>query len=267
MQTNSTSHYYTPTNPASSNSEEVLDELVPALVQCFGVIFLGYLAGRWRILPESQAKGLGSYVTKFALPSVFFRAMVTMNFAGVCWLFVLAVSISKLIAFLMAMIFTFLISRRCHLGIAAIVAMFVSQSNDVALAYPILNALFPDLASYVYLFAPVQLVVLNPFAYFLLELERVKSTDEECTPLVARDRKEKKIISGTSSSLTPSRSSRFRQFAKVLFNVLKNPLFFMTVIGVIFNFILKHHLPVYLDALLKVIGNLSSLVFFLRFIL
>ncbi|VDQ07448.1 unnamed protein product [Trichobilharzia regenti] len=74
MMTNSTSHHHhTPTNPTSSNSEEVLDELVPALVQCFGVIFLGYLAGRWKILPESQAKGLGSYVTKFALPSVFFR--------------------------------------------------------------------------------------------------------------------------------------------------------------------------------------------------
>nr|CAH8867488.1 unnamed protein product [Trichobilharzia regenti] len=220
----------------------------------FRCYFPGISCWRWKILPESQAKGLGSYVTKFALPSVFFRAMVTMNFAGVCWLFVLAVSISKLIAFLMAMIFTFLISRRCHLGIAAIVAMFVSQSNDVALAYPILNALFPDLASYVYLFAPVQLVVLNPFAYFLLELERVKSTDEELTPLVARDRKEKKI-NGPGPSLTLSRSSRFRQFAKVLFNVLKNPLFFMTVIGVIFNFILKHHLPIYLDTLLKVIAD------------
>lgn len=34
--------------------------------------------------------------------------------------------------------------------------------------------LFPDLASYIYLFAPMQLVVLNPFAYFLLEWHQSK---------------------------------------------------------------------------------------------
>lgn len=63
--------------------------------------------------------------------------MVTINFSGVCWSFVMAISISKLIGFIMAITFTYLISRRFHLGIAAIVAMFVSQTNDVALAYPI----------------------------------------------------------------------------------------------------------------------------------
>ncbi|CAH8625681.1 unnamed protein product [Heterobilharzia americana] len=240
-------------NPAITNSQGVFDQLVPALVQCFGVIILGYLAGRWKIFPESQAKGLGSYVTKFALPSVFFRAMVTIDFAGICWLFVLAVSVSKLIAFLMAMTFTFLISRRCHLGIAAIVAMFVSQSNDVALAYPILNALFPDLANYVYLFAPVQLIVLNPFAYFLLELERVKSNTGELKPLM-NNRMEIMNSQENANSLI-SNGNRFRQFMQVLFNVLKNPLLFMTVIGVIFNFILNHHLPIYVDGLLKVIAD------------
>nr|AAW26189.1 SJCHGC09442 protein [Schistosoma japonicum] len=143
----------TSTNSAT-NSRDAFDELIPVLVQCFGVILLGYIAGRLKVFSESQAKGLNFYVTKFALPTVFFRAMVTINLSGVCWFFVMAISVSKLIGFLMAIMFTFLISRRFHLGIAAIVAMFVSQSNDVALAYPILYALFPDLASYVYLVAP-----------------------------------------------------------------------------------------------------------------
>ncbi|VDO47388.1 unnamed protein product [Schistosoma margrebowiei] len=43
--------------------------------------------------------------------------------------------------------------------------------------------------------------------------------------------------------------------AKVVFNVLKNPLIFMTLIGIIFNLILKHHLPVYIDGLLSVIAD------------
>ncbi|VDO90215.1 unnamed protein product [Schistosoma curassoni] len=127
--------------PTATNStvnyHEVFSELVPVLTQCFGVILLGYIAGLLKIFSEPQAKGLNLYVTRFALPIVFFRAMVTINFSGVCWSFVMAISISKLIGFIMAITFTYLISRRFHLGIAAIVAMFVSQTNDVALAYPI----------------------------------------------------------------------------------------------------------------------------------
>ncbi|TNN16302.1 Integral membrane protein [Schistosoma japonicum] len=250
----------TSTNSAT-NSRDAFDELIPVLVQCFGVILLGYIAGRLKVFSESQAKGLNFYVTKFALPTVFFRAMVTINLSGVCWFFVMAISVSKLIGFLMAIMFTFLISRRFHLGIAAIVAMFVSQSNDVALAYPILYALFPDLASYVYLFAPAQLVILNPFSYFLLELERVKSFNSELKPLIDDDDDDgsdkKQLINDKSSNSAPS-SHKYRQLALVLFNVLKNPLFFMTVIGVIFNFILKHQLPLYVDGLLKVIADSFS---------
>ncbi|CAH8551768.1 unnamed protein product [Schistosoma turkestanicum] len=258
------------TSPTSSNStvnsQDVFTQLVPVLTQCFGVILLGYIAGRFKVFSESQAKGLNFYVTRFALPTVFFRAMVTINFSGVSWYFVVAVSTSKLIGFVMAIVFTFLISRRFHLGIAAIVAMFVSQTNDVALAYPILYALFPDLASYVYLFAPIQLIVLNPFAYFLLELERFKRTNNELKPLIHSeddDYDKRQLVNGknsttASSSSSPSSCGQCRQLSQVLFNVLKNPLIFMTLIGIIFNFILKHQLPVYIDGLLKVIADSFS---------
>ncbi|CAH8639201.1 unnamed protein product [Schistosoma rodhaini] len=250
------SSFHTATN-STANYDEVFSELVPVLTQCFGVILLGYIAGRLKIFSESQAKGLNLYVTRFALPTVFFRAMVTINFSSVCWFFVMAISISKVIGFIMAITFTFLISRRFHLGVAAIVAMFVSQTNDVALAYPILYALFPDLASYVYLFAPVQLVVLNPFAYFLLELERVRLASSELKPLIHSedvDTDKRQLIDGKSSNSIRSRG-RCQQLTQVMFNVLKNPLIFMTLIGIIFNFILKHQLPVYINGLLSVIAD------------
>lgn len=63
--------------------------------------------------------------------------MVNINFADVCWLFVAAVSLSKAIAFVSVLVITLLVSRRLQLGVAAILAMFVSQSNDVALGYPV----------------------------------------------------------------------------------------------------------------------------------
>ncbi|CAH8639185.1 unnamed protein product [Schistosoma rodhaini] len=225
------SSFHTATN-STANYDEVFSELVPVLTQCFGVILLGYIAGRLKIFSESQAKGLNLYVTRFALPTVFFRAMVTINFSSVCWFFVMAISISKVIGFIMAITFTFLISRRFHLGVAAIVAMFVSQTNDVALAYPILYALFPDLASYVYLFAPVQLVVLNPFAYFLLELERVRLASSELKPLIHSedvDTDKRQLIDGKSSNSIRSRG-RCQQLT-------------------------QHQLPVYINGLLSVIAD------------
>ncbi|CAH8634010.1 unnamed protein product [Schistosoma haematobium] len=164
--------------PTATNStvnyHEVFSELVPVLTQCFGVILLGYIAGLLKIFSEPQAKGLNLYVTRFALPIVFFRAMVIINFSGVCWSFVMAISISKLIGFIMAITFTYLISRRFHLGIAAIVAMFVSQTNDVALAYPI---------------------------------QRVRLTNSELKPLIHSEDSDidrRQLIDGKSSNSVPS---------------------------------------------------------------
>ncbi|CAH8604064.1 unnamed protein product [Schistosoma intercalatum] len=217
--------------PTATNStvnyHEVFSELVPVLTQCFGVILLGYIAGLLKIFSEPQAKGLNLYVTRFALPIVFFRAMVTINFSGVCWSFVMAISISKLIGFIMAITFTYLISRRFHLGIAAIVAMFVSQTNDVALAYPI---------------------------------QRVRLTNSELKPLIHSEDSDidrRQLIDGKSSNSVPS-CGRCQQLTQVMFNVLKNPLIFMTLIGIIFNLILKHHLPVYINGLLSVIADSFS---------
>ncbi|KAF6772936.1 hypothetical protein AHF37_08555 [Paragonimus kellicotti] len=159
---------------AEVSTDAAVDQLIPALIQCFGVIILGYLAGRWRILSDFEVQGLNSYVTTFALPAVFFKVMVTIDFSDVCWALVAAVSLSKLVAFLLAFCVTLMLSRKSQLGVAAILSMFVSQSNDVALGYPVLYALYGDLASYVYLFAPAQLVVLNPISYAFLEWHDLK---------------------------------------------------------------------------------------------
>lgn len=230
----------------SLETKDAADELIPALIQCFGVIVLGYLTGRWNLLSESQALGLNAYVTKFALPSVFFRVMVSIDFSGVCWYLVSAVSISKLIAFVLSFAITIILSRSSQLGLAAILAMFVSQSNDVALGYPVLKALYPELASYIYLFAPAQLVVLNPFAYFALEWDQSNRLKHE--------QSDYSLESVTGPSVSQD-VSRCRRALKALWRVVLNPLFFMTVIGVVFNFILHHQIPHYVDGLLKIIAE------------
>nr|CDS31364.1 integral membrane protein GPR155 [Hymenolepis microstoma] len=207
--------------------------MVPVLIQCFGLILLGFVAGNLKLLTHSQAKGLGIYVTSFALPAIFFTVMVSIEFSNVDWYLVLSVSIGKAIAFFCTMATVLVFSLGKSVGAAGLMAIFVSQSNDVALAYPILRLLYPDLAHYIYLFAPTQLVLLNPFGYFALEWHR---------------NKEKLALSSVlaQGTLQPPQRSSFttlRKILKVLRFVASNPLFFMTVLGVIFNLILKHKLP------------------------
>ncbi len=74
--------------------------------------------------------------------------MVTIDFTGVDWLVVLAVSLGKMIMFIVTFAVTMLISRGRAVGLAGILAMFTSQSNDVALAYPMRTCLSSSLLSF-----------------------------------------------------------------------------------------------------------------------
>ncbi|KAH9282267.1 Integral membrane protein [Echinococcus granulosus] len=230
--------------PLPAFDSAIFRALVPVLIQCFGLILLGFLAGELKLLTNTQAKGLGIYVTSFALPAVFFTVMVSMDFSGVDWYFVMAVSLGKVIIFLLTMIIVLVVSRGKSIGLAGLLAIFTSQSNDVALAYPVLRLLYPDLAAYIYLFAPAQLVILNPLGYFALEWHKAK---------------ERAVVDSVIASHFPASSqSTFTLACKRILNVVRqvalNPLLFMTLIGVIFNFIFKHKLPDMAEGFFKDLG-------------
>lgn len=63
--------------------------------------------------------------------------MVSIDFSGVDWYVILAVSLGKLIIFLFTLVVVLVISRGKSVGLAGLLAIFTSQSNDVALAYPV----------------------------------------------------------------------------------------------------------------------------------
>ncbi|VDM04248.1 unnamed protein product [Schistocephalus solidus] len=256
------------TSSFSQENDALFSTLLPVLIQCFGVILLGYFAGKFKALTESQVRGLGTYVTKFALPSIFFSVMVTIDFTGVDWYVVLAVSLAKMIMFVSTLAITLIISRGQSVGLAGLLAMFTSQSNDRAeIVFSSLphflspmslsvRLLYPDLASYIYLFAPAQLVILNPFAYFALEWHSV--------------REKAAIEAAINGVVDPQRSGNGRppahpsmltchEFLKVIRFVVSNPLFFMTIIGVVFNFIFHHQLPIYVAGFFKTLGRSSAL--------
>lgn len=53
------------------------------------------LTHRADIITGSQAKGLGNFVSKFALPALLFKNMVLLDFGDVIWAFLWSVLVAK----------------------------------------------------------------------------------------------------------------------------------------------------------------------------
>uniref|UniRef100_A0A182SP31 Uncharacterized protein n=1 Tax=Anopheles maculatus TaxID=74869 RepID=A0A182SP31_9DIPT len=142
-----------------------------------------YLAGRLNIISNFEAKGLNTFVGTFALPSVIFLSLAELNWSTVNWNFLLSILIAKTIVFLSVAIISLLVARPVNYGRAGLLAIFCTQSNDFAIGYPIVSALYskihPEYASYIYLLAPISLAILNPIGYVLMEISKIKDKNAE----------------------------------------------------------------------------------------
>ncbi|XP_068597352.1 lysosomal cholesterol signaling protein [Brachionichthys hirsutus] len=212
-----------------------IDKLFPALLECFGIIMCGYVAGRADIITESQVKGLGSFVSKFALPALLFKNMVLLNFDDVIWAFFWSVLVAKAAVFVMVCVLTLMVaSPDSRYSKAGLYAIFATQSNDFALGYPIVEALYrstyPEYLQYIYLVAPVSLMLLNPAGFALCEVQKWKqaSHSQRSTPAIA---------------------------LVVMLQVLKNPVVFMVIVGIIAHFALGQQIPAVLSEFIDGLAN------------
>ncbi|XP_053730309.1 integral membrane protein GPR155 isoform X5 [Synchiropus splendidus] len=212
-----------------------IDKLFPALLECFGIIMCGYIAGRADIITEHQAKGLGNFVSKFALPALLFKNMVLLDFGDVIWAFFWSVLVAKVAVFMLVCVLTLMVaSPESRYSKAGLYAIFATQSNDFALGYPIVDALYrstyPEYLQYIYLVAPVSLMLLNPIGFALCEVQHWKQASH------------------------PQRST-IRILAVVIFQVLKNPIVFMVIVGIISHFALGQKIPAVLSEFIDGLAN------------
>lgn len=115
-----------------------IDKLFPALIECFGIILCGYVAGRANIITSTQAKGLGNFVSMFALPALLFKNMVLLDFGNVIWPFLWSILVAKVCVFAIVCVLTLIVaSPDSRFSKAGIFSIFATQSNDFALGYPI----------------------------------------------------------------------------------------------------------------------------------
>ncbi|XP_060908969.1 lysosomal cholesterol signaling protein-like [Labrus mixtus] len=202
------------------------DKLCPALLECFGIILCGYIAGRANIITSTQAKGLGNFVSKFALPALLFKNMVLLDFGNVIWPFLWSILIAKVCVFLLVCVLTLVVaSPDNRFNKAGIYSIFATQSNDFSLGYPIIEALYkrtnPQYLQYIYLVAPVSLIILNPIGFVFCEIQKWRNQDNH-------------------------QQSKFLIVGHVLLQVLKNPIVFMVIIGLIAHLILQHNIPAFM---------------------
>ncbi|XP_053656255.1 lysosomal cholesterol signaling protein isoform X2 [Cherax quadricarinatus] len=227
-------------------AEVAFSNLYPAVIECFLIILCGYVAGRCNLISQTESKGLNTFVGTFSLPSLIFVSMAHLDFSSVNWMFLLAICISKACVFFLVILVTLMVYRPVDFGKAGLFAIFCTQSNDFALGYPIIAALYgkthPEFALYLYLVAPISLVLLNPIGFILMEVGKRRKHSQN-------DGDE-----GASSSS----EGRCRLCLQILRDVLLNPIVLMTTLGIMGNFIFNHKLPNILEGVLKVFGQAFS---------
>ncbi|XP_074767569.1 lysosomal cholesterol signaling protein isoform X2 [Athene noctua] len=215
-----------------------ISRLFPALLECFGIILCGYVAGRANIITSTQAKGLGNFVSRFALPALLFKNMVVLNFSDVNWSFLYSILVAKAAVFFLVCVLTLLVaSPENRFSKAGLFPIFATQSNDFALGYPIVEALYqttyPEYLQYIYLVAPISLMMLNPLGFIFCEIQKWR--DNRTVSL-----------------------SKIKIVGLALLRVLQNPIVFMVFIGIASNFILGQKIPEYLENFLDGLGSSFS---------
>ncbi|NWV70605.1 GP155 protein, partial [Malurus elegans] len=215
-----------------------ISRLFPALLECFGIILCGYIAGRANIITSTQAKGLGNFVSRFALPALLFKNMVVLNFSNVNWSFLYSVLVAKAAVFFLVCVLTLLVaSPENRFSKAGLFPIFATQSNDFALGYPIVEALYqttyPEYLQYIYLVAPISLMMLNPLGFIFCEIQKWRNN---------------RTVS----------QSKIKIVGLALLRVLQNPIVFMVFVGIASNFILGQKIPEYLENFLDGLGSSFS---------
>ncbi|XP_018569986.1 integral membrane protein GPR155 [Anoplophora glabripennis] len=230
-----------------------MENLYPALAQCFVIIICGYSAGRMNLISETEAKGINTFVGTFSLPSLIFMSLAELELSQVNWLFLLSILVSKSIIFFSVIVITLLVGRPLKFGRAGIFAIFCTQSNDFAIGYPIVAALYktthPEYANYLYLMAPISLAILNPIAFVLMEIGKRRAVHNS---------EELLINDGELPNTRSIHNERFRLVLSVAKSIFFNPIILMTILGVLGNFIFRHKVPLYLKGTLEVLGSAFS---------
>ena len=196
----------------------------------------GYSIGRFKLLPITVGASLGNFLVKVSLPALIFHSVATMSFSGVNWWIWIALLLGKVLIFLTVLCVG---TWRTNLQTAAVWAIFATQSNDFALGLPLLKALYsnlhPTFPTYIFLAAPISLVILNPIGFVCMEIGTRGDLDGAGRGTGRGDDIQQQ------QQQQQQQAPQARSIANLIFTsvlaTLKNPLVISVVAGLLYNVI------------------------------
>ncbi|RWS05351.1 integral membrane protein GPR155-like protein [Dinothrombium tinctorium] len=216
-------------------------EFIWSITECFFIIFIGYITGKWGMISDNEANGLNLFVTHYSLPALVFRSIATIRLSEVNWSLVASIFLAKVIIFLIVVVVTLVLTKPVNCGKAGLYGILCTQSNDFAIGYLLLQSLYTGskaiYVSYIYVLAPVQLLLINPFGLILMELQKFWN--------LIGDREHPK---------------GYRVMISVLTGILKNPIVTMTILGILWNRIFGQTIPDVFDTFLDTLGKAFAAV-------
>ena len=112
--------------------------------------------------------------------STIFNIPAQTNIGEIDWSLVFSVLLAKGLIFLMVVLITLMVTKPMDIGRAGLFVIICTQSNDFAFGYPIFVSLYsnthPAFPNYLYVLAPLQLIILNPIGLFLMEFSKSRAS-------------------------------------------------------------------------------------------
>ena len=241
---------------------DLLANLLPALVQTFVIVLMGYVSARAGWMPREVTAGLGRFAASYSLPALCFLSIAQLDLGLANPWFLVGMLIAKgSVALVVGLLTAYLTPEDSELetrswSLAALFAMCATSSNDFALGLPIVQALFTgeggsvDGFSYLFLMAPITLLEINPVCFSILELAAVLARRRH-----AAAENPDQAVDGINCLFIVK---------QVLLPTIANPVVFCVGMGVLANISgAGARLPVYVSGVLDTIGDsFASLALF-----
>ena len=89
-----------------------------------------------------EARGLGTFAGTFSLPALVFGSLYKLDFTSVNWMFLGAITLAKSTIFFLVLLVGLFVNRPTDPSRYALYAIFCTKSNDFAMGYPVLSAIY-----------------------------------------------------------------------------------------------------------------------------
>lgn len=217
------------------------EDFAPTLSQCFIIVIIGYLLAKLEILSASDVKGVISFASYFAMPSIICISLADADFSDFRWELIFGIFLGKFVTFVVIAGFWLMLDG--NIGVAGIVALFCVQSNDLPVGNPLMSSLYkdyrPQMMKYLFLIPAVTGMFFVPVSNVMVGLHREK-------------RKRSKQHGDPVSETSWWQYISEKQCLDQLYGIMKNPVVIATVFGLVLNFLFGGNMPDVLHQPIKV---------------